>query len=924
MATGISSPLALSGLYPSVDGSYVAANGKPFTSVSNAESALNGFPSKLSESCVGLTVLVKESGWTEAKEYWVQPKGTTPETYGLVEKGTTDYNDLDNKPTIGDGTNTALPIVGNVKVTASTALGETAGVTVTPGQTTGEIEMNFTLPKGNDAYEVYLEKYKAEHSGSTDGAMSKTEWLASLKGADGADGQDGADGADAVNPFKGYYPTGVSKPATGAVGDYLYAPPSDQTSSATATIWHYDANQTSPWTDTAINVSNVVGVEFGSGQSVPATKIKDENGEEVTGPASVLSAEAGVKLNKKLNPTELSNPTYVAKMGFDENYTFNSNYNLTTSYLHLKAGESFKVVLKETIASSRWRFGVTVEPPAVSVTATNGGMKDNPAVGDTIFEYTAEEECYVCVSTSTAYNGKYEFYITKDTIKDIQDSIIKVNGDITTIEDTVEDLNKKTRISTLSSPSSVSNMAFNDESNGFITTYSSRTDYLHLNAGESCKVVKTVEALGRWRFGVTTEIPSLNTTVTNGGMKDNPAIGSTIFEYTATSECYICVSASIIYINECEFYITKSISDSIEDIQDSIEDIQDSVTTKEQEIQNRFTNILFANKTNPTKCLTLLHFSDIHGNTANLRRIVAFKNSWSENIDDVICTGDLVSDTFPNTFIFDDSVVEGSEDILLCIGNHDTAYREGADPMDWYHYAGTQDAYNRYMANVSQWGVTQPTGAGADSYYPCYYYKDYIDKNVRLIVLDMMTWGNDIANGVSDENNVQSIWLDSVLTSAKTAGLHVVIAEHFPHFAKTVGVSYPKTADVIDSDFSLPNRYPQYTSGYDAQTGGVALGVISAKIESFITAGGHFVCWICGHTHFDLIEKVIGTEQKVVVIGTASAANDTQTIRNSADDSMDLFNIFSVDTTNRIVKVFRIGGHLSPALQKIDTMHFTY
>lgn len=218
----------------------------------------------------GQTVGVKQQDGS-VKEYWIQPKGTTPEAYELVEKGagTTNYNDLDNKPTIGDGTNTALPVVGNIKVSANTASGSTARVTVTQGQNADEIEMQFTLPKGDD-------------------------------GADGQDGQDGADGEDAVNPFKGYYPNGVNKPATGAAGDYLYAPPSDPQSTATATIWHYDSTQTPPWTDTSIDVSNIITLEFGSGQSVSATKINDEKGEEVSGPAGVLSAEAGLQIGVKL------------------------------------------------------------------------------------------------------------------------------------------------------------------------------------------------------------------------------------------------------------------------------------------------------------------------------------------------------------------------------------------------------------------------------------------------------------------------------------------------------------------------------------------------------------------------------------------------------------------------------------------------
>lgn len=168
------------------------------------------------------------------------------------------------------------PIVGGYKIVITDSDG---------------VEHVATVKDGGDAYEVYKSTVPEGQS-----PMTKEEWLETLKGADGADGQDGA---DAVNPFKGYYPSGVSKPATGAVGDYLYAPPSDSQSTATATIWHYDNTQTpSPWTDTGIDVSAVVGVEFDSGQSVPATKIKDENGVEVQGTADVLSAEAGAALNE--------------------------------------------------------------------------------------------------------------------------------------------------------------------------------------------------------------------------------------------------------------------------------------------------------------------------------------------------------------------------------------------------------------------------------------------------------------------------------------------------------------------------------------------------------------------------------------------------------------------------------------------------
>lgn len=81
----ITEPLALTTDYVSIDGRYTDANGNPYASVAAAEAALGR---RMNQYTVGLTVLVKESGWAEAKEYWVQPYETNGVTaYHLVKKG---------------------------------------------------------------------------------------------------------------------------------------------------------------------------------------------------------------------------------------------------------------------------------------------------------------------------------------------------------------------------------------------------------------------------------------------------------------------------------------------------------------------------------------------------------------------------------------------------------------------------------------------------------------------------------------------------------------------------------------------------------------------------------------------------------------------------------------------------------------------
>lgn len=213
------------------------------------------------------------------------------EGYEPLEKDQ-DYEELENKPTISDGGQGSpqIPLLGNVKVSASTASGENAGVTVTPGQNPGEIEMAFTLPKGDDAYEVYLEKYKEEHSGSTEGAMSKTDWLASLKGADGAPGH---------NPCLGRFttlPTLSPNPfADARNGDYIYFDTTDQQTGDPVTyIYHFNGEN---WDGgTVIDAEHPT---FASSQAVTSVHIKDLNGDDVPTAQGVLSAEEGVKLNNE-------------------------------------------------------------------------------------------------------------------------------------------------------------------------------------------------------------------------------------------------------------------------------------------------------------------------------------------------------------------------------------------------------------------------------------------------------------------------------------------------------------------------------------------------------------------------------------------------------------------------------------------------
>lgn len=299
------------------------------------------------------------------------------------------------------------------------------------------------------------------------------------------------------------------------------------------------------------------------------------------------------------------------------------------------------------------------------------------------------------------------------------------------------------------------------------------------------------------------------------------------------------------------------------------------------------------------KPFVLLHFSDLHADSDNLKRLMYFYNHYKQYIDDCLFTGDGVSNIFNNSFSF--WAEDGAEKVLFTIGNHDTAnYSEGA--YDWTANAGI-NAYNKYIAPyVANWGVTQPSGASANGL--CYYYKDY-SPNIRLIVVDDMSIRKD-------GDAAQISWFENVLANARNDNKCVLVAAH-----------HPNNITPINSPFTGINgqgwidTYPEREN-------------LVEKVDDFISAGGKFIAWLTGHSHRDMLGKVSGAvnNQLNVVISTATC-NENQSkfdgIRREADTkSADLFNIFKVDTYQKVLTLYRVGSDFDTYGRHIGTVTIDY
>ena len=297
--------------------------------------------------------------------------------------------------------------------------------------------------------------------------------------------------------------------------------------------------------------------------------------------------------------------------------------------------------------------------------------------------------------------------------------------------------------------------------------------------------------------------------------------------------------------------------------------------------------------------LTLLHFSDIHGDVIRLSRILEMGDMCGGLVDDILCTGDMMNDKWDDGYDF----WQGKADkVLTAIGNHDVLTSQGMT------ITGVE-AYGRYIGPfVEQWGVVQPDDAESEG--KCYYYKDYPNSKIRLIVLDCMHYNGTTGWG-SDGDGEQDQWLQEVLDDARTNSLSVICAAH-------VGPSVSEFIDCTYTDYQYLAQQKQIS--YNMMTHA------QASIDSFVDSGGEFICWLHGHYHCDSIylhnDNTIG-----ISIDRASGYAEnglSSCARYAFDKSQDAFNLVSFDTSAKLIKLYKVGANMDFRFVRMGALCFNY
>lgn len=313
--------------------------------------------------------------------------------------------------------------------------------------------------------------------------------------------------------------------------------------------------------------------------------------------------------------------------------------------------------------------------------------------------------------------------------------------------------------------------------------------------------------------------------------------------------------------------------------------------------------------------------TDIHGAGTELKAFIDFCNHYSTPY--MIHLGDTVVDKYSDGVAFWTNVTDSNK-VLNTIGNHDTRY--GSTGSNWWYYANKQQSYDTFIKPFIQQniqGVVQPSDAA--STYKCYYYVDLYKgstaTNVRLIVLDSMSWYDNAAGAA------QYSWLDSLLSASRTAGKHVVICTHIPINDADVIANCPfdnssisPNSSPIDTtlagESSYLDRYitPSSSNVPNAMT-------LSNLVESHITQGLIFVAYMCGHTHANYLGTIKNhPNQLQIVIPTgkdwSSPAFEDNVIYKYC------FSLCGINAESKRLMLFRFGK--TTQRWGFDTKSFSY
>ena len=170
----------------------------------------------------------------------------------------------------------------------------------------------------------------------------------------------------------------------------------------------------------------------------------------------------------------------------------------------------------------------------------------------------------------------------------------------------------------------------------------------------------------------------------------------------------------------------------------------------------------------------------------------------------------------------------------------------------------------------------------------------------------------NIENVVASTSLGQDLDLNAIedaLEGARANGLSVLVLSHIR--------PYGSNEHIVDCNFSMIGRVggtPELVNEYHS------------AINDFVVAGGEFIAFLTGHTHGDDVWQC-GTYPDQYAFGVTCATcygyySDQDRILDT--DSEMAFNVVSIDTSAKLIKIMRVGADVDNYMRSRKYLTFKY
>ena len=325
---------------------------------------------------------------------------------------------------------------------------------------------------------------------------------------------------------------------------------------------------------------------------------------------------------------------------------------------------------------------------------------------------------------------------------------------------------------------------------------------------------------------------------------------------------------------------------------------------------------------NTSQFAVFVHITDLHGDAERLTHALDFADKIGATA--VIHTGDAVAYYSTDDFSY----------CVNAVGNHETKFLNVIGNHDVHSYNSASTIADKFITPfVTSQGYN--LGATGESYY----YVDFATYGLRFIALNQYQKYDKSMSVKYLQAQIQ--WLESTLNSVPS-GYGVIIGMHIPEAGLAKSNDYPTFWQTKMTKETTTKYIAQVVDAYISKTTASVTFADFTEAVDFTSANGEFVAYVCGHNHEDLIGYMNTTNKQLVLDNVCTCAWVNRNKDGSAGTGYpyytecsdlarvigtaceDAFNVYVINTTDKLVNVIRIGADVTFDMKERKYMSIPY